>query len=355
MVYTSSGGRGKPRRYRRFGGVPANDVHSPPMNTQQQETIARAFNLGTPIACASLGGTRNENVRLTTEAGDWVVRLRYSGYSNPDRVDFDHAALAHLARRQVPVLLPRTMESGAICLVEGDAVWEVFPFIEGESPVEGNAEHVEAVGAALSRLHAAGKGFGPRLNKLGPRGEMDPIELLDIATRINGESPECTAVLRPYRCWTVSAARALTQREYEALPHTLVHGDIQPANIIMVDGHVAAFVDWDWCAWRPRIYDLACALLFCCARHEAPIDGASIWSLTQPATFDTSLVRRFFKAYAVVSAPMDMSEKAALQHQIHLTWCHCRLAGALKVARERRLEFLARGPADIAEFTAGIE
>lgn len=325
------------------------------MNTEQQESIARAFNLGTPIACASLGGTRNENFRLTTETGGWFVRLRFSGYSNPDRVDFDHAALAHLARRQVPVLLPRAMESGATWLEEGDRIWEVFPFLDGESPVEGNVEHVEAIGAALHQLHLAGKGFGPRLNKLGPRGETDPIELLDIAARIDAESPECTAVLRPYRCWTVYAAHALTNAVYDGLPHTLVHGDIQPANIIMVDGHVAAFVDWDWCAWRPRIYDLAYALLFCCTTHEIPIDGADIWSLTQLPVCDASRARRFFEAYDLDPGTLDTFEKAALRFQIHLTWCHCRLAGALKVAPGQRGEFLARGPADIAELAACIE
>jgi Ser/Thr protein kinase RdoA (MazF antagonist) len=206
--------------------------------------------------------------------------------------------------------------------------------------------HAAAVGDALGKFHAAGQNFARRFDKLGPRGETNPLPMLDIATRVERDTADCTTVLRSYRRWIVESAEALTLRRYEALPHTLVHGDVQPANILMRDGAVAAFVDMDWCAWRPRIYDIASALLFCCSTHDSAIDGSDIWSLTQPLTLQETLVRAFLNSYERRMDTLDPSERDALVNQTILAWCQCRLAGASAVPVDKRRQFLARPPDD---------
>ncbi len=272
------------------------------------------------------------------------MRLRYAGYSDPSRIAFDHAALRHLSERDVAVLGPRATTQGKSWVPDGDRAWEVFPFVDGTHPSGGNEAQVAQIGEALARFHAAGENFSERYDKIGPRGETDPIELLDVAAAIDRDSPDCTRVLRRYREWTLRAAQCVSSKLYGSLPHTLVHGDIQPANIIMEDDRVAAFVDVDWCGWRPRVYDLAYAILFCCRTSDAPIDGGDIWSLTQPPSFDASCAQRFLETYRDHTVTPLNVEHIVLSFQIVLTWCHCRLAGALKVPPNRRREFLARGP-----------
>ena len=83
------------------------------------------------------------------------------------------------------------------------------------------------------------------------------------------------------REWTMQAAEKLTDSRFDALPHTLIHGDVQPANIIIEDSGRAVLVDLDWCAWR-RASRLVFGLLMCCSHHAEPITGEDIWSLTQP-------------------------------------------------------------------------
>jgi len=325
------------------------------METFLQSTLSPAYGFAPIVSSAVLGGTRNDNFRVDTETVGWFVRRRYAGYSDPGRVAFDHRAIRHLAERKAPVLLPHETSDGASWLVEGDRVWEVFPFQDGTHPEEGNAAHAAALGDALGKFHVAGKDFPERYDKLGPRGETDPLEMLDVAARIDRDSPDCTRALRPYRRWVVETSESLPAHHFEALEHTLVHGDIQPANILMADGAVAAFVDLDWCAWRPRIYDLAFALLFCCSTHEAIIDGGDIWSLTQPLTLQETLVRAFLNSYERRAEPLDASERHALVSQAILAWCHCRLAGAMKVPADKRREFLARPPDDAATLVPSFD
>ena len=127
------------------------------------------------------------------------------------------------------------------------------------------------------------------------------------------------------------------------------------ASSLMDDDGVIAFVDFDWCAWRPRIYDLAFAILLCCAKHETPIDGGDIWSLSQAPLVQADQARAFLHAYDGQGWPLSSEETRALRPQMILSWCHVRLAGAMKVAPEKRAEFLSRPPHDLgALFPDGI-
>src|SRR5205823_230455 len=105
-------------------------------------------------------------------------------------------------------------------------------------------------------FHRAGRDFDRQATaqKLGSRGETDPSELFDIIRRL-GTAP------KRYQDWIITASAELPDQDFTSLPHTLIHGDVQPANILIDAGRMQAFVDLDWCDWRPRIYDLAFAIL----------------------------------------------------------------------------------------------
>jgi len=316
------------------------------MHNDVLEGVARRFALGEIHVYRSLHGTRNRNYVFDTSSGGWFIRRRFSGYSDPERIAFDNAAHRFLHARGVPVVPPRMTADGQSYWIDGDRVWQVFPFVSGTPMPEGDIAAVKAVAAAVGRFHTEGEMFPGRYEKLGPRGETDPKEILDLADRIGAESPACARPLERYREWVDVAGRALSDTDYAALPHTLVHGDLQPANVVMAQVRVTALVDLDWCAWRPRVYDLAFAILFCCATHETPIRGEDIWSLTQPPRVEAHLVDAFLESYARGAVPLSMREVEALRVQIVLSWCHSRVAGALKVAESARAAFLDREPAE---------
>jgi len=308
------------------------------------------YQLGPTTDTAPLGGTRNRNYRLTCGSRSWFARQRYAHYAIPDWLAFDQAAAKHWAQRSAAIFLPKTTTSNDNHAVIDGECWQVFPFVNGVEFTT-SAQSVCALGLALGKLHAAGADFEPRFEKLSPRGETDPAALLADADRIAQESPDCADALAPYSAAIHQACAALPDSAYAALPHTLVHGDIQPANILMRGDTIIAFVDLDWCAWQPRIYDLACAILFCCAHHDEPFNGADIWSLTQPPRIDTSLADCFLTNYETNYSPLTDAERTALLHQITLTWCACRIGGAGKVSPHRRATFLRRPPMNPTDAT----
>lgn len=317
-------------------------------------TLATAYGLGRVLSCVQLGGTRNNNFRVDTPTGAWLVRRRYDAYASPQQIQFDHSVATHLQLSGAAVFAPRALPNGDTFWNDGSDTWEVQPFIEGAQFREGNAGDVIALAEELAQFHAAGESFSGRLQKLAPRGETDPAQMRLASCELAGASPECAKAVAPYREWLDWAESALPDDRFAQLPSTIVHGDIQPANILMHDGRVAAFVDLDWCAWRPRIYDLAFALLFCCAAHEHPIDGGDIWSLTQPPRVSREAWRRFLDAYEAHACLLTRDEQKALPVQVLLSWCHTRIMGAFKVPAEGRAAFLARPPSDKTELLIGI-
>jgi Ser/Thr protein kinase RdoA (MazF antagonist) len=180
--------------------------------------------------------------------------------------------------------------------------------------------------------------------KAAPRAEAEPDLILAGIDRVAGESPDTASTLADYRAAVLKAAGELPDQEYMALPHTLIHGDIQPANILVRDGAVVGMVDLDWCCWQARLYDLCNAILFCCAGHAEPVDGSDIASITQAPMLDPAVVAGFLHSYHRAAGDLTPEERAALVPLCMLTWCHTRVNGALKSPGAARRAFLERPP-----------
>jgi len=307
-----------------------------------EERICRAYRLGRFISSSVTGGSRNTCYVFRTSAGQWLVRRRHADYCDAHRVQFDHQAMLYLARAAIQVKPPLVSEAGHTSWRAEDTLWEVFEFIEGRHLRDGAKADAAFLGTALGKFHRAGNGFTLRYEKMGVRGETDPERLLLNAARMRSENPESGPALEPYVQLLAQASQALSPGAYPALPHTLVHGDIQPANVLMGAEGVCAFVDFDWCAWRPRIYDLAFAILCCCASHAQPIGNGDIRALTQAPDFNAAATKSFMDAYEASAGTLSGAEKKCLGSQVALTWCHIRIDGAFKVSREERCRFLTR-------------
>src|ERR1043165_3359519 len=220
-----------------------------PMTAAERSAICEAFELGQPLDCARLGGTRNRNFLLRTTSGRWFVRNRYAGYCEPARAAFDHAALEFLSSGHAPVVAPQRTKAGGTLLGLADGAWEVFPAVEGRHLRDADADDVRALAEALAQFHRVGRDFGGRCDKIGPRGETDPREMMRIAAMLREQNAERGTILERYEQWVKNAAAEFSDYEFQALPHTLVHGDVQPANVLINEGRVTALVDLDWCAW----------------------------------------------------------------------------------------------------------
>lgn len=312
-----------------------------PIHAVDESVLSQAchgFGLGKPSHARPLPGTRNLNFEVQTPMGRWVLRRRHPSYCAPERIAFDHAALRFLSERGVPVAAPQETGEVQTILRMEEHLWEAFPFFHGTPLAENDPDQIRELGRETAHFHRIGQGFPRRYSKLAGRAETDPAMLIELIDQLS-----CPAAAA-YRSWIEQAAGTLPDDLFLSLPHTLIHGDLQPANLLFLGQDLAAFLDLDWCGWLPRIYDLAYALLFCCSHHETPIDGGDIRSITQSPGFAPDAVNTFLEPYQREAGRLTPAERAALPSQVVLTWCHCRIAGAFKVPPEERESFLSRPP-----------
>ena len=311
------------------------------------QSLCAHFEIGQPVDIRSAGGTRNRNFILQTDVGKWFVRGRHPDYCDEKRILFDHAAAVFWNEHGAPVIAPRPARDGRTYKQEDAGVWEVYPYVSGRQLRDGDESDILALARSLAAVHESGRSFSLRYKKAAPRGETDPGRLMSRIVRMQSEGKVDEDTVEPYRDSVGWAESNLTSDMFLALPSTLVHGDLQPANILVEGKRIAALVDLDWCMWLPRIYDLTTAILCCCAEHDVPFDGGDIWSITQPPRLARSLVHGFLDEYQHRGTPLASEERNALLPQLILTWCAIRIDGAFKVPAEERTTFLRREPTDI--------
>ena len=115
-------------------------------------------------------GVENSNYLLHTTAGHFILTL-YEKRVNPDDLPFFVGLMEHLAQGGVTCPQPvKRADGGAIGRLAGRPA-AIVTFLEGMWPRRPNAGHCRAVGAALARMHLAGRDFAlTRHNALGVDG-----------------------------------------------------------------------------------------------------------------------------------------------------------------------------------------
>lgn len=287
-------------------------------------------------------GTANASAIVDAPRGRLMLRRRNPRYAREVWARFDHALLAHLADDDRPV--PRGVEGdvGRAWLNEGDAIYELFEFIEGDQHAEGAPGELRAAGKTLARLHLSAARFQPPVDKSWPRFH-DPKDLPGwLEPLVREASGEDAVVLREALELAVKLAERLPDETYWSLPQTVVQGDYHPGNLKFRDGRVVGVFDWDWASRQPRMVDMADGLLFFCGVRLSPLVSGDIWSLTEAFNIDMGRVEHVLAGYTErVEIPGD--ELLALPDLMRCRWLHCRVDAAnRKVAPERRVEFVTR-------------
>ena len=314
-----------------------------PSRPDEFDIACRHFKLGKILSASPAGGTRNASWFIAASNGKYVLRKRFDGYSADNRIKYDHGVIRHLLAGGVPVAPLVAASDGTTAWTAPDGgVWEAYLFVPGKHLNAGEENALVGLGTALFAFHCQGASFGSYYDKLDPRGETSPHRLFPLLEKLEAEDMRL-AVL-PFKRLLLEAADALDDTTFSLLPETLVHGDIQPGNIITDNrSKVKAFVDLDWCCRRPRIYDLAFAILMCCGR-KIDSGAGELWDLTATPVLSEPLIETFLNAYLADAPPLNLFEAKALIPQINLTWCHVRLANSLKVPAGQRREFITRNP-----------
>jgi len=205
-------------------------------------------------------GLNNDSFFVTAREGEYVARV-YRNTAEHERVRYEHELLGRLAAESLPFSVPApipTRDGDTLAVLEtslGPRLAALFVRAEGE-PARMTARDARLAGRALAQVDLALARLArpvkaaPTIRDVHPL-VPDPIEAL--AELGLGER--------------LRVARELFERVEAShdplvgsLPAQIVHGDFAYSNVVVNDGAVSAFLDFEFAGPDLRAADLAAAM-----------------------------------------------------------------------------------------------
>lgn len=265
------------------------------LGAEEMARIIAAFDVGTLVSAKGIAeGVSNSNWLIETQCLESTKRFILTMYET--RVDvadlpFFLGLLDHLAAQDCPV--PRTIhdsEGASYRHYDGKAI-ALIEFLPGVSVSEPTPGQAHAVGMALAQIHLAARDFsGERINGLG-REEW--------AQLLGACGAEGLAAIDPGLAPLAERELAVVRAHWpDHLPHSVIHADLFPDNVLMLDDRVTGLIDFYFACCDVTAYDVA-------VTHAA-------WCFSADGTrFEPELSAALLAGYQAVR-PLSDQERAAL-------------------------------------------
>ncbi len=220
------------------------------VSAEEIETFLGRFDVGTLVSAKGIAeGVENSNYLIETTQDRFILTL-YEKRVDPDDLPFFIAMLDHLAEKKQPVPPMIADRTGTkiqnlcgrhACLIK---------FLPGISVTMPTAAQARATGQALGGMHDALQDFNmQRANSMDHdtwrelAADCGPGGLNEIATSLNDIVAAELDYLDAH--WPVT------------LPQSVIHADLFPDNVLMLNDAVTGLIDFYFSCTDVRAYDVA--------------------------------------------------------------------------------------------------
>jgi homoserine kinase type II len=260
------------------------------LTAAQLSALIGEYDVGGLVSAKGIAeGVSNSNWFIETTTGRYILTM-YEARVDVADLPFFLGLLDHLSAKGSPV--PRTIHDrdGAAFRRVGDKAVALIEFLPGVSVDEPSAAQAHAVGQALAGIHLDSAGFpGQRNNALGLAqwhklfagcGE-DGLRSIDPAL------PDLVA----------NELASLSANWPDALPHSVIHADLFPDNVLLLGDTVTGLIDFYFACTDITAYDLA-------VTHSA-------WCFARDGGFRSDVAEALVGGY-LERRPLSEAEWAAL-------------------------------------------
>ena len=233
------------------------------------------YGLGRLIACKGIAeGIENSNFLLVTETGTYILTLYEKRVKSAD-LPFFLALMDHLAARGIPCPTPVHGTDGEALRSVAGRMAAIVTFLSGLWPRRPTARHCHQLGAAMARMHEAGRDFpARRANDLSVGGWR---ALLQASCSTRGSIADD---LR----FELEDELALLERDWpSSLPEGVIHADLFPDNVFFEGERLSGLIDFYFACTDFFAYDLAVVL--------------NAWCFETDGSFNVTKARRLFSGY----------------------------------------------------------
>jgi homoserine kinase type II len=270
------------------------------LGAEELEAIVARFDIGALVSAKGIAeGVSNSNWLIETRgaagvsgrSGARFILTMYEERTDVSELPFFLGLLDHLSAAGCPV--PRTIhdrDNRSFGEHNGKALAliEFLPGISVTAPTPGQAR---AVGQALAQVHMAAKSFdGARANGLGP----DAWRALAEACGTDG----LDSIQAGLGACVSRHLDAIAQAWPAHLPSSVIHADLFPDNVLMLDDTVTGLIDFYFACHDLTAYDLAIT-------HAA-------WCFSSDGRqFDAAVSKALIEGYGTL-LPLGEEERRAL-------------------------------------------
>ena len=233
-------------------------------------------------------GVENTNYLVVTDQGRFFLTL-YEKRVDPADLPFFLGLMNHLAQAGISCPVPvRDAEGRMLASLMGRPA-AIVTFLDGLAVHRPQALHCRGIGAALARMHLAGRDFPiRRANALGPGG-WSPL-----FARFAGRADE----IAPGLAATIGEELGRLARQWPAgLPEGVIHADLFPDNAFFLGDAVSGLIDFYFACNDTFAYDVAVCL--------------NAWCFETDNSFNVTKGRALLAGYQTVR-PLGAAEQQAL-------------------------------------------
>ena len=259
------------------------------VSDEEIQSFVAEYDIGRVVSCKGIAeGVENSNFLLQTEEGSFILTL-YERRVDPQDLPFFLGLMEHLAAGDIPCPTPlRGRDGNALRHLAGRPA-ALVTFLQGLWPKRIVNEHCAELGAALARLHLAGRDFPMRrpnnLSLTGWQGlvAMTAARADEVQTGLADELAREIDTLG--RHWPTD------------LPAGTIHADLFPDNVFFIGSRLSGIIDFYFACTDFLAYDIAICL--------------NAWCFERDGSFNVTKARLILSAYRRVR-PVTPEELAAL-------------------------------------------
>jgi homoserine kinase type II len=222
------------------------------VSDEELAAFLAGYEIGRALSCKGIAeGVENTNYFLQTEAGTYILTLYEKRVREAD-LPFFLALMDHLAARGLTC--PQPVYNG-----KGEALGRlagrpavIVTFLTGVSVRRPQPRHCQALGAALARLHEAGRDF--------PMERRNALSLESWPALFASAEREADRVTPGLAERTRRELQHLADTWPRDLPTGVIHADLFTDNVFFLGEEVSGLIDFYFACTDALAYDLAVCL-----------------------------------------------------------------------------------------------
>jgi homoserine kinase type II len=259
------------------------------VSDEEIETFIESYGLGRVLSFKGIAeGVENTNYMVTTTAGHYILTL-YEKRVDPAELPFFLALMEHLAQAGLTCPVPLRDKEGRNLRELAGRPAALVTFLDGVWIRRPSVEHCAAVGAALARLHIAGRDFPMRrANGLGLASWRPLFERF--APRADEIAPGLRQAIAEELDW-------LERHWPPGLPEGIIHADLFPDNVFFLEDKLSGLIDFYFACTDAFAYDVAVCL--------------NAWCFETDRAYNITKGRALLRAYDAVR-PLTAAERDAM-------------------------------------------